>query len=194
MSADEPELGAVRAIDGTEIDALDEARKTSRLAGVGTAEREDLSAPSPERRAGAAAGFDAAARQNLGRLADVLIPAADGMPAASEAGVADRWLDEVLRSRPDLADDLRRILTNAAGQEPAQFIDRLARDQAGDFAVLAVVVPGAYYMNPDIRGRIGYPGQQAVPIEFSDPPDYEEEGLLRSVIQRGPVFRPTPGQ
>jgi hypothetical protein len=38
-------------------------------------------------------------RDTLAGLADVLIPAADGMPAASEAGATGAWLDEVLRVR-----------------------------------------------------------------------------------------------
>ena len=66
--------------------------------------------------------IDEAARAVLAALADQLIPAADGMPSASQAGVAGRWLDEVLRSRPDLGDDLRRLIDENAGRDPAQAI------------------------------------------------------------------------
>jgi len=31
-----------------------------------------------------------------------------------------------------------------------------------------------------------------VPIVPVDPPDYERDGLLASVIERGPIYRPTP--
>jgi hypothetical protein len=31
-----------------------------------------------------------------------------------------------------------------------------------------------------------------VPIQVQDPPDYEQDGLLASVIARGPIYRPTP--
>jgi hypothetical protein len=31
-----------------------------------------------------------------------------------------------------------------------------------------------------------------VPIVPEDPPDYEQDGLLTSVIARGPIYRPTP--
>ena len=154
-----------------------------------TGQDDGLSGPAPEERAGAPALIGAAERQTLAALADLLIPEGTGMPSASQAGVAGPWLDEVLRSRPDLVDDLQRVLARAADHAPAAALEHLQRDEPDDFAILAVVVPGAYYMNPEIRARIGYPGQQAVPIEASEPPDYEEDGLLRSVIERGTIFR-----
>jgi hypothetical protein len=57
--------------------------------------------------------------------------------------------------------------------------------------MLAVSVPGAYFLNPKIRAAFGYAGQEAVPIDPNAPPDYLEGGLLDSVINRGPVYRPT---
>ena len=35
-------------------------------------------------------------------LADVLIPATDAMPAASQAGSVEKWLDRALAARPKL--------------------------------------------------------------------------------------------
>ena len=60
------------------------------------------------------------------------------------------------------------------------------------WGVLTAVVPGAYFLNPAIREAIGYPGVEARPIDPDAPPDYLEDGLLDSVIARGPVYRPTP--
>lgn len=111
------------------------------------------------------------------------------MPAASEAGVAGEWLDVLLASRPDLGEDLERILDAAAGQDPAALLRSLAEASDGaDFAVLATVVPGAYYLNPAIRERLAYPGQEAVPIPEPSL-DASDEELLQSVIDRGPIFR-----
>jgi hypothetical protein len=58
--------------------------------------------------------------------------------------------------------------------------------------VLTAVVPGAYFMNPAIREAIGYPGLERRPIDESAEPDYNQDGLLDSVVARGPVYRPTP--
>ena len=138
---------------------------------------------------GGAALVSAAQRRTLAGLADQLIPAEDDMPAASQAGVAGRGLDELLASRPDLADDLRSLLDAAAGVDPAEAI-RLyqAAPDGAAMAILSTVVPGAYYLDPDIRARIGYPGQQAIAIP--DPSmDREDEALLRHVIERGPIHR-----
>jgi hypothetical protein len=131
-------------------------------------------------------------RETLSALADVLIPAADGMPAASEAGATGDWLDEVLRARGDLESPLHRLLERARGADPAGEVERLEREEPEAFEALSTAVAGAYFLNPEVRRLIGYPGQEARPIEPEDPPDYEQEGLLASVVERGPIFRPTP--
>ena len=129
-------------------------------------------------------------RAVLAGLADVLIPAGGGMPSASEAGVAGEWLDAVLLARPDLVDPLRAILAATHGVTPAEAVERL-RD-GGGFGVLAEIVPNAYYMNPDIRRRIGYPLQQPVPIEPDADSDPEAQALIASVRGRGTIYRPAP--
>jgi hypothetical protein len=117
--------------------------------------------------------------RHLDALADQLIPGEDGMPSASEAGATGEWLDAVLAARPDLRAPLEAL--------EGETIDGLReRDPAG-WAALTSAVVAAYYFNPEVRERIGYAGQQAIPL---GPPDHEE--LLGSVQARGPVYRPTP--
>ena len=129
-------------------------------------------------------------RLTLERLANVLIPSGEGLPSASEAGVAGPGLDRVLAARPDLAGALPALLEMALHRDPAEVIDELQTEDPAAFAVLAELVPGAYFLNPEVRKALGYHGQNAQPI---DPhPDYEDNGLLRSVIERGPIYRPTP--
>ena len=134
--------------------------------------------------------FDQTSRDVFAGLADVLIPAGENMPSASGADVAGHRLDQVLTARPDLADALNDIINQARDREPAEVVaDLQANDQAA-FGVLAEIVPGAYFMNPNVQQAIGYAGQGSRPI---DPrPDYMEDGLLESVIRRGPIYRPTP--
>ncbi|HWK29754.1 MAG TPA: hypothetical protein VNS09_24520 [Solirubrobacter sp.] len=128
-------------------------------------------------------------RARLGALADQLIPAGSGMPSASQAGVAGRYLDEVLAARPDLEPALDAALASVEGLPAADALTALRAD-AGGWGVLTAVVPAAYFMNPAIRAAIGYPGLEARPIDPSAPPDYED--LLGSVVERGAVYRPTP--
>ena len=133
-------------------------------------------------------------RALLGALADMLIPRADGMPSASDAGATGKWLDEVLRVRPDFGPPLLAMVEQARGADPADVLDRLRSSDPAGFGVLAEVVAGAYFLNPDVRKAIGYGGRQKVPIVAEDPPDYEQDGLLASVVARGPIYRPTPGR
>jgi hypothetical protein len=133
-------------------------------------------------------------RDLLAAMADVLIPSGDNMPSASEAGVAARWLDEVLGVRPDFGPALVSVIDQARGADPADAVARLRTSDPVGFGVLAEVVAGAYFLNPEVRKAIGYGGQQSVPIVAENPPDYEQDGLLASVVARGPVYRPTPGR
>jgi hypothetical protein len=134
--------------------------------------------------------FDQDERSLLAALADVLIPAGDGMPSASQAGVADQWLDAVLTARPDLAGGLKVLLGKVRNRNPTEAIADLRAHDHAAFEVLAEIVPAAYFMNPEVQRAIGYSGRNPRPI---DPrPDYIENGLLESVIHRGPIYRLTP--
>jgi hypothetical protein len=129
-------------------------------------------------------------RDRLRRLADALIPAAHGMPAAGEVGVADRQLDKVLAVRPDLGEPLARAVADA---DPADYEASLARlrerDREAHDALLLVVV-GGYYIDADVRRRLGYDGQQPVEVRPEIIPNYVEEGLIDPLLARGPVYRP----
>jgi hypothetical protein len=134
--------------------------------------------------------FNPDQRAVLAGLADVLIPAGDGMPSASAAAVAGQGLDQVLAAVPGLAAGLADVLAAAKGREPAQVVANLARTDPSAHGVLTEVVTAAYFMNPDVREAVGYAGQGPSPI---DPrADYLEDGLLESVIKRGAIYRPTP--
>jgi hypothetical protein len=137
-------------------------------------------------------GTELTARERavLAELADVLIPSGGEMPSASEAGVAGDWLDAVLSARPDLVDPLKAILASAGDVPAAEAVERLR--EGGGFGILAEIVPNAYYMNPAIRDRIGYPLQQAVPIDANADDDPEAQKLIASVRARGTIYRPTP--
>jgi hypothetical protein len=66
------------------------------------------------------------------------------------------------------------------------------RENPDGWGVLTAVVPAAYFLNPAMRDAIGYPGLEARPIDPDAAPDYLDDGLLESVIARGPVYRATP--
>ena len=124
-------------------------------------------------------------RELLARLADVLIPASDGQPSASDANVSGEGLDQVLATCPEMAAGLRNVLEKTDGREPADAVAFLRSHDAAAYGVLCEFAAGAYFMNPQVREAIGYSGQTARAIDPS--PDYLD--LLEPVVRRGPIYR-----
>jgi len=102
-------------------------------------------------------------RRTYAGIADILIPEAEGMPSASQAGVPDRYLDEALGYRPDLQDAFDQALEAGRGLPPADAVELLNSEHIPAFEALGTLTAGAYFLNPDIRQRIGYPGQVPTP-------------------------------
>lgn len=132
-------------------------------------------------------------RARLAQIADGLIPGTEEMPAPSSLGIGARQLDLVLASRPDLADGLRRALeTGGDAGDPIAWVERLATgDPAAAEALVTVVVAG-YYLHPEVQARLGYPGQAGEVVRIDAYPDFVHEGQLERVLERGPIYRPTP--
>ena len=129
--------------------------------------------------------------QLLEALGDQIIPVDAQMMSASQAEIST-WSDSVLEARPDLVSPLLALLESARSENPRDFVDQLRRDESTSFDVFSEVVCGAYFMNPLVQKAIGYNGQG--PREIDPRVDYLEDGLLESVIKRGPIYRPTPAQ
>ena len=125
-------------------------------------------------------------------LADVLIPAAEGMPAASDVDVHGAMLDSILGLRPDLSEAFQRGLAAAAGKPPADAAEALNRDDAEALGAIGIVASAGYYMSPAVRELIGYPGQVKRPPDPDETPEYVANGMLQQVIDRGSIFVPTP--
>jgi hypothetical protein len=136
--------------------------------------------------------LDAAERETLMGLADVLVPATGVMPAASEADRSGKWLARALRARPDLTPELQRVLKGARGRPPETEIERLQDADTEGYAALAAIVTGAYYMNIKVRKLIGYPGQKPAPPYPDEADYYLADGLLDPVRTRGRRYRAVP--
>ncbi len=140
----------------------------------------------------AAEDFDEALRDRLARIADVLVPAYEEMPAASSVGIAGDLLEKALRARPDLAAACRRAVIGCADPPSPEALEQLANEDPDAFGALMVLVLGGYYMSSDVRKLLHYPGQEALRIDIGELPDYIEDALLDEVIDRGPIYRQPP--
>ncbi len=128
-------------------------------------------------------------RQTFAAVADLLVPASEGMPSASQAKVPQTYLDEALGYRPDLAEGLQEALTTASGLGAQEAIELLHAEHVPAFEALGTLLAGAYFLNPEVRELIGYPGQVPTPAR-EDLDSYAD--LLENVLERGQVYRDVP--
>ena len=132
-------------------------------------------------------------RQVFAVMADVLIPAAEGMPSASQVGVQEAPLDRVLELQPWLAPRLQRGISSAAASgDPAAAVETINRDDPAAMSAIGLAASAAYYMQPQVRKLLGYPGQVSRPAGPEEEHDYLRDGLLQPVIDRGPIYRQAP--
>jgi hypothetical protein len=132
-------------------------------------------------------------RETFAAIADFLIPNAAGMPSASEVEVQGPILDRILSLRTDLRDDFLRGISRTVGLNGHAAADLLNREDPTAFAAVSLVASAAYYMSDRVRSLIGYPGQENRPDPDPDAvPEYVRNGMLQQVLNRGPIFKPTP--
>lgn len=142
---------------------------------------------------GSVGGAETIDTERLARLADVMLPAARGMPSAGEVGAIASNLERVLTWRDDLRAPLERAV---AALDPETFsIERLSAYHGADedaYVALTTVVAACYYLCPVVRERIGYPGQVAKTYDPFAYTVWVAEGLLDPVMARGPIYREAP--
>lgn len=128
-------------------------------------------------------------RASLARVADILIPPSDLMPAASEAGVAGDLLDLTVSVRPDLWSRVVALLADCDVQSPQTLVQDLRTDNPRAFDALCELVAGAYFMSDRVRDLIDYRGPEASE-SLMDIGEFLE--LIEPVIDRGPCYREIP--
>jgi hypothetical protein len=127
-------------------------------------------------------------RAMLAAAADLLIPAAHGMPSAADVLTDDR-LRFVFGARPDLFEPIRTALRPELGDDASARLETLGRDDTAALGALQLTIVAGYYTDKRVRELIGYPGQEALSIRSWEIPAYLEEGLIDAVLARGPVWR-----
>lgn len=134
---------------------------------------------------------DEAARATFAAIADVLIPAAHGMPAASEVDVGGEPLSHALSLRPELGSALKRGLEAAAGRDPKAAAEDLNRDDPEALSAIGLLASAIYYRDERVRSLIGYRGQLSQMVMPHEEGDFID--LLQPVMARGlPSARRTP--
>jgi len=136
--------------------------------------------------------IDEAVRATFSGIADILIPEAEGMPAASAVGVHKEMLDHILTLRPDLREDFFRGIARAHNKDAKFAAEELNVQDAAALSAIGLIASAGYYMSPHVRELIGYPGQERRTYDPDGIPEYVTNGMLKVVQDRGAIFRPTP--
>jgi len=118
----------------------------------------------------AAPGLDPRFRESLRAAMDEIIPAGDGMPAASQAGGLE-YLERVSRQEPQISADLERALealerlsesrfhaglASITSSQRVEILTAVETQSSEVFAKLRDHVYEAYYTQPKIWKLIGY--------------------------------------
>lgn len=131
------------------------------------------------------------ARQ-IGRLvdlADILMPAAHGLPAPSTIGTFGALLQSAVTACGIAVDDVRTALAALPNHLDWESVRSFQGSRPADFDTLALVASGAYVMAPEVLGRLGFPIDRRNPAGTLDAADEYETGILEPVLGRGPVYR-----
>jgi hypothetical protein len=129
-----------------------------------------------------------AERTALVCVADALIPARADDTAPSATPDYARHLDRALAARDDAFDAVVEAATRLAALDDAARGAKLrSLHAAGDatFQALSAVVCGAYLTVPEVRARIGYPGQERSPAPFDLAAEEIMDGILDPVLEQG---------
>ena len=131
-------------------------------------------------------------RASFAAVADFLIPAYKKYPSATSVGVHEKMLDDVLGFRPDIVEAFMRGLTAIDTAVLSDSVNALYKADPDAFNAISLVASGGYYMAPQVREVLGYPGQEAVPYNPHEVPDFLLDHRLENVARRGPIYRTTP--
>jgi hypothetical protein len=138
--------------------------------------------------------IDQTGRDGLARILDVVLPGTDTLPSGRTIGAHEALLDLVIDADPRLEAPLTAAGVVAA-QAPAADADTLTDIDAwaGEHVEEVVfALNAAYYMSAQVRELIGYPGQKRRPIASATPEEVCSDELVAPVLERGPIFVPTP--
>jgi len=126
--------------------------------------------PPSKKRASVETGINSNDREILRAAIDEIIPAGDGMPAASHVGAVE-YLDQLARQVPSLGEALRKAVRSLTEMGVKQFqkdfaslspeqrikaLQEFERQSPQDFPILRDSVYEAYYTQPQIWKLIGY--------------------------------------
>ncbi len=131
------------------------------------------------------------------RVADCLIPADGPNPKASDAVDYTSYLQLALGARTDVFSAVISGLGKLAAVADSDLWDALKQMSVDDkftFDPLSSILAGAYFMTPQVKELIGYPGQHRDPAPLEQAADELSTGILDPVLERGYFYVSAAGE
>jgi hypothetical protein len=131
------------------------------------------------------------------RIADCLIPASGANPKASDAERYVQYLNLALSARSDVFDAVIAViakLADVADDDLLAALKSLWSEDKFTFDPLSAIVAGAYFMTPQVKELIGYPGQHRDVAGLQEAADELATGILDPVIERGFIYVSAAGE
>lgn len=131
------------------------------------------------------------------RIADCLIPESGPNPRASAARDYLSYLQLALAARTDVFENLvasARALGDVGTDDLWSALRQMWVDDRTAFDQLSAVLAGAYFMTPQVKELIGYPGQHRDAAGFEDFANELETGILDPVLERGHIYVSANGE
>lgn len=136
--------------------------------------------------------MNATTRKGVLLVAEALLPGTDSLPPAS--GVPDylELLERAFRADPTLEPVIETAAREALTATVPLTIELITERAGEDAERLTFALHAAYYMSKDVRDRLNYPGQGRYPVALATPDQLTSEELIAPVLDRGPIYVPTP--
>jgi hypothetical protein len=135
--------------------------------------------------------LEADAREGVAVVLDVLLPGTAALPSGRAVGAHRELLDRVLAADPTL-EAVVTLAGERAWQHGSCSLGDLSTWAGEDLERVVFALHAAYYLSPDVRAALGYPGQGRRPIGLATAEERVDDELIAPVLARGPLFVPTP--
>jgi hypothetical protein len=131
------------------------------------------------------------------RIADCLIPADGPNPKASDVVDYTSYLQLALGARTDVFSAVIggvEKLADVSETELWEALKQMSVDDTFTFDPLSSILAGAYFMTPQVKELIGYPGQHRDPAPLEQAADELATGILDPVLERGHFYVSAAGE
>lgn len=127
----------------------------------------------------------------LTRLAEVLIPGTEKMPAVGEIGDYDDLLRRAVAACGYTEADLRAAIDAIPAGVDWEGARAFSLAEPMRFGIVSVIVSAAYYMARPVLDRLNFPAERRHPAADDDFANEYMTGILDPVTERGPIYRET---